>query len=225
MDAAVDGSMARDGSGPLQASPAASEPAGDEACSGNLRRCLATGERRPRGDLLRFVVAPDGTLTPDFAGRLPGRGLWIIPEAAIVRRAVAKNLFAKAARRKVTVAPDLPKRLAALAQERLLDSIGLARRSGVLVSGKDAVRVALGHRQVKLLIEAADGAESGQRRFRAAAGDGVPCIAHLAAADLGRALGRDIAVHAAVTEQRWADRLSQRAALALALQQSEGRDT
>ncbi|GAB5468825.1 MAG: RNA-binding protein [Rhodospirillales bacterium] len=185
----------------------------------SLRRCIVTGESLPCETLLRFVVAPDGQVTPDFTRRLPGRGLWLSAEAAIVRKAVAKNLFAKAARRAVTVDPDLPDRVAAMARERFLDQIGLARRSGVLVSGHVAVRAALAQRHVKLLIEAADGAEKERRRLRAVAGDNVPCIDHLSAADLGRALGRDIAVHLAVTEQRWADRLSQRAALALALQQ------
>ena len=74
---------------------------------GPLRRCLATRAVRPKSALLRFVVGPDGTLVPDLAGRLPGRGLWITPERDIVASAAAKNLFAKAARERVVVPSDL----------------------------------------------------------------------------------------------------------------------
>ncbi|HLF58858.1 MAG TPA: DUF448 domain-containing protein, partial [Alphaproteobacteria bacterium] len=42
-----------------------------------VRRCLATGTLRPKAELVRFVLAPDGTVVPDINERLPGRGLWL----------------------------------------------------------------------------------------------------------------------------------------------------
>lgn len=191
------------------------EPRGKDS----LRRCLATGRRLSPDAMLRFVISPEGEVVADFGRRLPGRGLWLTAEGAIVREALSKKLFAKAARRQVSVAPDLPERLAAMARERFLAQLGLAKRAGVLVSGYEAVRAAVAQHQVQLLIEAADGAEQASRRLRMAAGEGVACIDCFQAADLGRALGRDIAVHLAVNDERWADRLSQRAALVLALEQ------
>lgn len=192
-------------------------PAPEVCAEGSQRRCLATGDRLPPERMLRFVVDPEGRLVADFARRLPGRGLWLTAEAAIVRRAVAKNLFAKAARRAVVLPDDLPGQLARTARQRFLDQLGLARRAGALVSGYTAVREALGARRVRLLIEAADGAEEGRRKLQAAAGGAVATLGGFSAADLGQALGRDIAVHLAVTEEPWAERLRQRAALALAL--------
>ncbi len=191
----------------------------EERCesAGPLRRCLVSGRQLPTKQLLRFVVAPDGSVVPDFACRLPGRGLWLTAEAAIVRRAVDKNLFAKAARRQVKVAPDLARQVAETARERFLAQLGIAKRAGALVSGFEAVMSAVRHRQAKLLIEAADGAETGRQRLRAVAGDAIGTIDAFSAQEMGRALGRDIAVHMAVTEQRWAEGLTQRAALALAL--------
>ncbi len=185
--------------------------------AGSLRRCLVTGQRLPPERLLRFAISPEGVIVPDFSHRLPGRGLWLTAEGAIVRQALAKKLFAKAARQQVTVAPDLPEQLVGMARKRFFSELGLARRAGALVSGYEAVRAAVANHQVKLLIGAADGAEQAQQRLLAAAGKGVATIDWFLAADLGRALGRDIAVHLAITERRWADRLSQRAALALAL--------
>ena len=60
------------------------------------RRCLVTGVVRPKAELVRFVVDPDGRIVPDVAARLPGRGLWLSAERDIVAKAVTKRLFARA---------------------------------------------------------------------------------------------------------------------------------
>ena len=41
------------------------------------RTCIATRTRRPASELIRFALAPDGTVTPDLARKLPGRGVWV----------------------------------------------------------------------------------------------------------------------------------------------------
>src|SRR5690625_1837902 len=83
-----------------------------------IRRCLASGERLPQDRLLRFVVGPENELVPDLAARLPGRGLWIRPERALLERAIARGLFARAARGPVKVPPDLVERLGAALRRR-----------------------------------------------------------------------------------------------------------
>ena len=40
--------------------------------AGTSRLCALTGQVMPVGDLLRFVVAPDGSVIPDLKRRLPG---------------------------------------------------------------------------------------------------------------------------------------------------------
>ena len=89
-----------------------------ETAASPQRRCIATGEVHDRARLLRFVVGPDGTVVPDIDERLPGRGLWLTPRRDIVDRAVAKRLFARAARRQVSVPPDLADRLETLLARR-----------------------------------------------------------------------------------------------------------
>jgi predicted RNA-binding protein YlxR (DUF448 family) len=41
------------------------------------RTCIVTRAAAPVDALIRFVVAPDGQVVPDFRRRLPGRGLWV----------------------------------------------------------------------------------------------------------------------------------------------------
>ena len=178
-----------------------------EAPDGPLRRCLATRAVQPKAALLRFVVGPDGTLVPDLAGRLPGRGLWITPERDIVALAAARNLFAKAARERVVVPSDLVDRVVQLLLRDLLDRLGLARRAGQAVAGFEKVRALLVEGAAGLLFAAADGAADGRRKLRLLAAD-VPLVECLSSAELAAALGRDTVVHAAVRRGSVAERLA-----------------
>ncbi|MGH7039593.1 MAG: RNA-binding protein [Stellaceae bacterium] len=161
------------------------------------RRCLATGQVRPRAALLRFVVGPDGAIVADVAGRLPGRGLWLTPRRDIVEQAVAKRLFARAARRPVAVPPGLADRIEALLAERCRELIGLARRAGGAVGGFEKVREAVAGGQVGFLLFALDGAPDARRKL-GALGRGLSLARVLTAAELGAAFGRDHVVHAAL---------------------------
>ncbi len=102
-------------------------------CETRIRRCIASGQRRHQGELLRFVVDPAGHLIPDLGRSLAGRGLWIECSRPVLQGAIKGNLFARAARRDVVVATDLPARveqglvgrlLATLAGQRYRDGAG-----------------------------------------------------------------------------------------------------
>ena len=153
----------------------------DEAASSPTRRCIATGEVRDRARLLRFVVGPDGTIVPDIDERLPGRGLWLTPRRDIVDRAIAKRVFSRAARRQVSVSPDLADRLENLLARHILSTrSGLARRAGLAVAGFDRVGDAVRHGRAGLLLCARDGAAGGRRKL-AELGRDLPCAEALTA--------------------------------------------
>lgn len=175
-----------------------------------LRRCIVTRRVRPRAELLRLVIAPDGAVVPDIEGRLPGRGLWISPDRAVIAEALRKNLIAKAARRAVVAPADLAERIEAGLARRCLDLIGLARRAGQATAGFEKVRAWLEGGKAALLVEASDGAADGRRKLVAAA-SGLPVIAVLSAAELAAALGRETAVHVALRPGRLAERLREAA--------------
>ena len=65
--------------------------------SGPERKCIATGDVRPKSELIRFVVGPDHSIYPDLAGKLPGRGIWVSANAKALETAVKKNHFPSAA--------------------------------------------------------------------------------------------------------------------------------
>lgn len=170
--------------------------------SGPHRRCIVSGEVRPKEELVRFVVAPDGAVVPDLENALPGRGLWLSPRRDMVETAVAKRAFARAARRKVEVPPDLADRIDALMRRKVLNLLGLARRSGAVTAGYEKVRALLKDKRqgAVVLLEASDGAADGRAKIRALAPD-LPVIDQFTGAELGAALGRDIAVHGVIAAQ------------------------
>jgi predicted RNA-binding protein YlxR (DUF448 family)/ribosomal protein L30E len=174
------------------------------------RRCIVSGRVAPREALIRFVVAPSGEVVADLAGKLGGRGLWVAADADVLARADAR-VFARAARGPVNLAPGLVARVEAALVRRLSDYLGMARRSGALVVGFEKTRAALKSGEAALLIAARDGAADGRAKLRALIPDGAE-MAALDAAEIGAAVGRDAAVHGAVTDPRMASVILREAA-------------
>jgi hypothetical protein len=170
------------------------------------RRCIATGEIVDRARLLRFVVGPGGEIVPDVASNLPGRGLWLTPRRDALERAVAKRLFARAARQPVALSPGLADRVESLLAQRCCDAIGLARRAGLAFAGFEKVGEAIRAGKVTLLLTALDGAEGGRNKIRAL-GRNLPVAAVLTAAEMGGVFGRDHVVHVALGGGRLSRRL------------------
>jgi uncharacterized protein len=161
------------------------------------RRCIVTGEGGDRSLLIRFVLAPSGEVVPDLAARLPGRGLWLTAKRGILERAVAKRIFARAARCPVVTSPGLADRVEALLALRIVEAMGLARRAGLAVAGFEKVREAVKSGKSALLFAAIDGAEGGRNKIGALARD-VPVVAALTVAEMGVAFGRERVVQAAI---------------------------
>lgn len=170
------------------------------------RRCIVTGQALDKAELVRFIVAPEGTLIPDIEGKLPGRGIWVSASRKCVEEAVRKGLFARAAKRKVTVPDGTCDLIVALLAKRCLNLLGLGRKSGKVVTGFEKVRSALKAGGVRLLIEAADGAPDGKRKLAGPAA-GLPRAEKFTSSDLSLALGCENVVHAAVTDGGMCDAL------------------
>ncbi len=181
-------------------------PPGRNAGGERMRHCIVTRENLDADCMIRFVVADDGTVVPDIAGKLPGRGLWLGAHRDILDRACTGRFFAQAARAKVGVTDDLTDRVESLLSRRCLELIGLARRAGEAVAGFEKVRALLRSGGAGLLLGAADGATGGRAKMRALAGE-LPVVETFSGAELGAAFGRDSAVHAAVAKGALAGRL------------------
>ena len=161
------------------------------------RRCIATGVVQPKSTLVRFVIAPDGTVTPDVGARLPGRGIWVSASRSALQRAVGKKLFARAARQPVTVPDGLVDLVHDLLTRRVTDMLSLARKGGLAVAGYEKVRDLARREDMAVLIQASDGSERGKTKIQPPSGTNT-FIGHLSASELGLAFGRERVIHAAL---------------------------
>ncbi len=167
-----------------------------DRADGPERRCIATGEVSPKHGLIRFVVGPDNIVVPDLLEKLPGRGIWVAADRAALEKAVAKNLFARAARQPVTVPEDLVPRLEAALADRVVHLISLDRKAGSAVAGYEKVKDWLAKEKARVLIQASDGSERGKSKLSTPYGGRF--IGCLTAGELGLAFGRENVIHGAL---------------------------
>ena len=52
------------------------------------RQCMGCRERKEKRELIRVVRAPDGSVSLDFRGKAPGRGAYICPDMACLKKAL-----------------------------------------------------------------------------------------------------------------------------------------
>lgn len=184
------------------------------------RRCIVTGEVRPREDLVRLALSPDHILLPDVSARAPGRGAWIGISRAQLAAAMASGQLRGALARgfkgaKVDVPEDLPDLIEKALRQALAARLGLELRAGRLILGSDRIAGEARMGRVAALYHAADAAEDGARRLdqalrvgsgeegSALAGERLP----LDRAALSVALGRENVVHIALADQASAQRI------------------
>jgi uncharacterized protein len=189
--------------------PSANKLAKTHAEASRERRDIVSGEVMAEAGLVRFVAGPDGSVVPDLARKLPGRGMWVAADREAVAAAVKKNLFARSAKAQLKAAPDLPDLVERLLRQRVLSGLGLARRAGDLTSGFEKVSAAISSGKAAWLIEASDGAADGRRKILAQARKAprpLGLVGVFGAAELGLALGLENVIHTAFLAGRAAER-------------------
>ncbi len=195
---------------PPPPAPADAGAAGKAARTDPERRCILSGERAPRGGLIRLALAPDGVVHPDIRGRAPGRGAWIGVARAELEQAIAKGRLKGALARAFKGPVTVPEGLATAIEDGLartaLDRLGLEARSGTLLTGSDRIGDAARKGGLALLLHAADAAEDGSRKLdqawrvgREAEGSAERGLTIPAGrAILSMALGRENVVHVGI---------------------------
>ncbi|WP_323035101.1 RNA-binding protein [Pararhodobacter sp.] len=185
------------------------------------RRCIVTGESKPRGGLIRFVVGPDAVVVPDVAGKLPGRGMYVSADRSAIEQAVKRRLFSRAAKTQVTPPEGLADQVHDLITRRVIDSLSLARKAGKAVAGYEKTRDWLQKGDAKVLIQAHDGSERGKTKLRAPEGDKT-YIGCLSAGEIGLAFGREHVIHAALAAGGLSKRVVEEAAKLARLRERDG---
>jgi len=171
--------------------------------SGTQRFCAVTGAVRPVEELIRFVIAPDGTAVPDLKRRLPGRGIWITATRQALRAAMARKTFARGFKREVRVASDLVETTERLIERAALDALAMCHKAGKIAIGFANVEAALARAPIVAVLNAAEAAADGVRKLAAALRRRadlaeIPVFDAFTSAQLDLALGRSNVIHAAL---------------------------
>jgi predicted RNA-binding protein YlxR (DUF448 family) len=179
--------------------------------SATMRMCAVTREVRPIGELIRFVVSPQGEVVPDLKRKLPGRGLWVSASRRTVAEAVRRNHFSKGFKRDIRAAVTLPADTEALLVRSATEALAMVAKASQVVSGFSKVEGTLREGQAQALIHASDGAADGIRKLDAIARQKYgnpdesqefrtefPIVNVLTSAELDLALGRSNVIHAAL---------------------------
>jgi uncharacterized protein len=188
----------------------------------NDRSCILTRDTGPRDGLVRLALAPDGTVHPDVHAKAPGRGAWIGVDRPALETALTKGKLRGALSRafktsEITIADDLPQRIADALQRATLERLGLESRAGMVSTGSDRIEDAARAGRLALLLHASDAGADGMRRLaqawrvgRDAEGSDLKGVAlPVPRTILSLALGRENVVHVGLTDQRAAKRVSQ----------------
>ena len=178
-----------------------------------IRRCILSGDREPRGELIRLALGPDGQVLPDIRAKAPGRGAWIgvtrVDLDAANARGKLRGALARAFKtHALTIPADLGALIADQLQRAFLDRLGLEAKAGRVLTGTERIEAAARSGQVHLLLHAADAGADGARKLAQAwrvgrdrEGSGEQGLAlPVPRPILSLALGRENVVHIAVTD-------------------------
>ena len=80
-----------------------------------LRQCVGCREMKPKRDLVRVVRSPEGEVHLDFSGKAQGRGAYVCPDPACLRKAQKAGSLGRAFG--VPVPPEVYEALAKTAEE------------------------------------------------------------------------------------------------------------
>jgi uncharacterized protein len=186
------------------------------------RKCIVTGEVQPKAGLIRFVIGPDNQVVPDILGKLPGRGIYVTADRAILEQA-RKGQFSRSAKQAVTVPDGLLDEVERQIARRTVDLIALTRKAGRAVCGFEKVKGWLaGGERVRVLVQASDGSERGKTKLWTP--EGARYFGCLTSAELGLAFGRQSVIHGALATGGLSDRVVEEATKLRGLREGNGGD-
>lgn len=172
--------------------------------AGAERLCAVSRQVKPVGEMIRFVVSPQGEAVPDLKRKLPGRGIWITATRADLAEGIKRGAFARGFGRPVKIPEDFVGVVERLLERSALDALAIAGKAGRVVAGFGKVETALLRGQASALMHASDAAADGVRKLEAlhrrAEGENrkIGLITAFCSAQLDLALGRSNVIHAAL---------------------------
>lgn len=158
------------------------------------RSCLGCRQVFDQNRLVRYVLSPQGEVLVDYRHKLPGRGAYTCLDRSCIETAVKRRQFDRAFRggARNLDAAVLGEAVRQQVRERILNLLGMARKSSTAVSGSSLVMESLAGRAGLALVLMADdvSAAIGEKVAAKAAMAGTPCFRLFDKGMLGQILGK-----------------------------------
>ena len=172
----------------------------------SMRKCLVTGISFDKKELMRFVVDPKDKLIADLDHILPGRGYWVKTDRQVILKALQKNIFFKAVKKKISVDINLISSIEFQIKQKIIQQISMSRKAGKAIFGFEKIKSLSFANTIKLLIQATDGSEKEKKRLLTKS---IPNIIDncLTGSELGKPFAREKVIHCAVLESGLSEKI------------------
>lgn len=162
---------------------------------GPQRTCIACRQIKNKKELVRYVLSPDNNVLVDYRQHLPGRGGYTCFDRSCIEAVVKRRGF-QLCFKKQQLSVDstqLIDQLLAAVDQKILSLLGMARKSGQLLSGSNAIIEALRKtKSIDLVVIATDISEAiGQKIRTLAERSDIHCVQLCDKQQLGQMLGKE----------------------------------
>ena len=96
-----------------------------------------------KDDFIKICLSPDNKLIPDLCDKLPGKSVWLPADKAIIVDILRKEDLETHFGVSKIFSPDLVSIIEMILRKKILSSISMAKKSGVLAIGLDAIKTQL----------------------------------------------------------------------------------
>ena len=107
-----------------------------------------------KDNLIKICLSPDNKLIPDLCDKLPGKSVWLPADKALIVNILRKEDLKKYFRVSKIYSTDLVSIIEMILRKKILSSISMTKKSGVLAIGLDAIKTQIVQKKHCLIIVA-----------------------------------------------------------------------
>ncbi len=107
-----------------------------------------------KDDFIKICLSPDNKLIPDLCEKLPGKSVWLPADKALIVDILKKDDLKTYLGVSKIFSPDLVSIIEMVLRKKIMSSISMTKKSGVLAIGLDAIKTQLIQNRHCLIIVA-----------------------------------------------------------------------
>ena len=107
-----------------------------------------------KDDFIKICLSPDNKLIPDLCDKLPGKSVWLPADKALIIDILKKEDLETYFGVSKIFSPDLISIIEMVLRKKIMSSISMTKKSGVLAIGLDAIKTQLVQNRHCLIIVA-----------------------------------------------------------------------